>query len=515
MSGDASVDALIAAAEGEAGAGRPEVARSLLRTALGSRPDDLRLLFAAGIMALRAGAPTDAVALLRTVTERLPGVPAATAAYARALCAAGRPILAERVAREGLRADPGALVLRDALARALADRLDHDGACAVYEEILALRPDDPGPMAGLAEAHAHAGRLAVAMDWYARAIAAAPADEAILRLNRATVRLAAGDAAGGWADWAFRLDPGRGRAVVRDHRLPRWTGAPLRGGLLVGAEQGIGEQVLFAACLPRVADRVEGALVLEAHPRLVPLFRRSLPGWSVHPFDQREEGPPPVFGYGWLADAPAVAAHAEIGSLPGLLGLDLAVPPARSAWLVPDPDRRAALRARYRALGPGPVIGLTWRSRNRVHGAAKSLEIADVAAIVRARPDAVFVSLQYGAHRGDREALERLGARIHVDPDVDALTDLDAHLAQVAAVDLVVGASNTALHLAAAAGRPVWVLAPCGRGLLWYWGHAGEAARWYAGVRVFRQTADGSWAGPVAAVVRDLVASPSFEGITD
>lgn len=515
MPDDATVDALIAAAEGEAGAGRPGVAFGRLRAGLRARPDDLRLLFAAGTMALRAGLPEDAVALLRTVAERLPGMPAATAAYVRALCAAGRPAVAERVAREALRAGPAVPVLLDALARALADRLDHDGACAAYEEILAVRPDDPGAMAGLAEAHAHAGRLDRAMAWYARAIAAAPEEAAPLRLARATVRLAAGDAAGGWADWAARLDPGRGRAVVREHGLPRWTGAPLAGGLLIGAEQGIGEQVLFAACLPAVAERVAGALVLEAHPRLVPLFRRSFPDWSVHPFDQREEGPPPVFGYGWLAAAPAVEAHAEIGSLPGLLGLGLATPPGRSAWLVPDPDRRAALRARYRALGPGPVIGLTWRSRNRTHGAAKSLGVADLAAIVRARPDAVFVSLQYGAHRGDREALERLGARIHVDPDVDALTDLDAHLAQIAAVDLVVGASNTALHLAAAAGRPVWVLAPCGRGLLWYWGDTGGAARWYAGVRVFRQAGDGSWAGAVAAVVRALDTLAPFEGGTD
>lgn len=510
MPDDATVAALIAAAEGEADAGRPGAALARLRQGLGAHPDDLRLRFATGLMALRAGAPEEAVALLRTVAEGIPGLPAATAAYARALCAAGRPAVAERVARMGLRAAPAAPLLLDALARARADRLDHDGACAVYEAILAGRPDDPGAMAGLAEAHAHAGRLDAAMGWYARAIAADPGAAPALRLNRATVRLAAGDA-GGWDDWACRLDPARGRSVARDHRLPRWTGAPLRGGLLVGAEQGIGEQVLFAACLPRVAERVEGARVLEVHPRLVPLFRRSLPDWSVHPFDQRADGPPPVFGYGWLADAPPVAAHVEIGSLPGLLGLDLATPPARSPWLVPDPDRRAALRARYRALGDGPVIGLTWRSRNRMHGAAKSLDVADLAAIVRSRPDAVFVSLQYGAHGGDREALERLGARIHFDPDVDALTDLDAHLAQVAAVDLAVGASNTALHLAAAAGRPVWVLAPCGRGLLWYWGDAGGTARWYAGVRVFRQARDGSWAGAVGAVAGTLAADPPLE----
>lgn len=491
----------IAAADALVAAGRTGEAMALLRTALAARRDDPTLLFAAGCTALRAGEPTEATALLRAAADRLPGAPPVIAALARALAASGRPDLGAVEARRGLRAHPGSAPLREALAVALDVRGDHDGAVTLWTDLAAGRPDDPGVATALAEALAHAGRSAEATAWFDRALAVAPGDPQI-RLNRATLRLAAGDA-GGWADWEARLDPALGRAPVRDHGLPRWDGGPLDGGLLVEAEQGIGEQVLFAACLPAVAARVRG-IVLECHPRLVPIFRRSFPAVAVRPFDLRDEGPPPVFGHGWLADAPPVARHAEIGSLPALLGTGLAAPPATVPFLVPDPARTAALRARWRALGPGPVVGLTWRSRNARHGAAKSLSPEDLAPLARARPDAVFVALQYGVHRGDLEAFARAGLRLHVDPDVDPLVDLDAHLAQTAAVDVAVGASNTALHLAAAVGRPVWALVAGGRGQLWYWGDAGEGARWYAGVRVLRQGRAGSWSEPVGRAAEAL-----------
>lgn len=454
---------------------------------------------------MRAGLPQEAVLLLEAAAGRLP-VPPVVAAHARALSAAGRPERGEAVARRGLRAAPGAAVLLEALAIALAEREDHDQACAVLLDLLADRPGDPALLVRLAEAHAHAGRTEEAMGWFDRALSVAPGDPDI-RLTRATFRLAAGDA-GGWADWEARLDPALGRAVMRDHALPRWDGTTLDGALLVAAEQGIGEQVLFAACLPAVAARVRG-IVLECHPRLVPIFGRSFRDVAVRPFDLRGEGPPPVFGYGWLAGAPPVVRHAEIGSLPVLLGTGLATPPATGPFLVPEPERTAALRARYRALGDGPVIGLTWNSRNARHGPAKSLKPADLAPVARARPDAIFVSLQYGAHQGDVDVFARLGLRLHLDPDVDALADLDAHLAQVAAVDLVLGASNTALHLAAAAGRPVWALIAGGRGQLWYWGDAGDTAGWYAGVRVFRQIRPGSWTEPVGHAAGALAALPA------
>jgi hypothetical protein len=58
--------------------------------------------------------------------------------------------------------------------------------------------------------------------------------------------------------------------VLRDKRL------------LVYAEQGLGDQIMFASCLPDLLPQV-GGCVVECAPRLVPIFRRSFPAARIEP----------------------------------------------------------------------------------------------------------------------------------------------------------------------------------------------------------------------------------------
>ena len=73
------------------------------------------------------------------------------------------------------------------------------------------------------------------------------------------------------------------------------------------------------------------------------------------------------------------------------------------------------------------------------------------------------------------------------------LADMDALLAQVAALDLVITTSQTVAHVAGGLGVPVWVLLPRGGGLLWYWFLEGERSPFYASARLFRQAVRGGW----------------------
>ena len=67
--------------------------------------------------------------------------------------------------------------------------------------------------------------------------------------------------------------------------MAAWTGGSLKKKrLLVRAEQGVGDQILFASLIPDLAARADaegGSVVLECEPRLVPLFARSFPGVTV------------------------------------------------------------------------------------------------------------------------------------------------------------------------------------------------------------------------------------------
>ena len=75
---------------------------------------------------------------------------------------------------------------------------------------------------------------------------------------------------------------GQGAGVTGEQRLAAWTGDSLKKKrLLVRAEQGVGDQIMFAGLIPDLAARAKaegGSVMLECEPRLVPLFARSFPG---------------------------------------------------------------------------------------------------------------------------------------------------------------------------------------------------------------------------------------------
>ena len=74
--------------------------------------------------------------------------------------------------------------------------------------------------------------------------------------------------------------------------LPRWSGQPLNDGrLVILGEQGIGDQIMFASCLPDVAQEGVSA-TLFCEERLVDLFARSFPSLEVRNLDTRERAAP-------------------------------------------------------------------------------------------------------------------------------------------------------------------------------------------------------------------------------
>ncbi|BBK34626.1 hypothetical protein EDC65_2884 [Stella humosa] len=271
-------------------------------------------------------------------------------------------------------------------------------------------------------------------------------------------------------------------APPRPFPQPAWKGeaAPDRT-LLVWGEQGLGEEIWASALLAEAAARV-GRVVLECAPRLAALFARSFPAFTVA---ARQDPPAPE----------AMAADIQCGAVDLLRALDARAfshaPPLRA-----DPAAAAGIRARYRRMGSGPIVGLSWRSANRRAAAAKSSSLADWGPIL-ARP-AVFIDLQYGDTDGDRAmARTALGVDIHRDPAIDPLGDLDGVAAQVAALDAVVTVSNTTAHVAGGLGVPSAVLLARGRGQVWSWFDG--ATPWYAGQRICRQERAGDWQPAIQA----------------
>lgn len=301
----------------------------------------------------------------------------------------------------------------------------------------------------------------------------------------------------GWPLYKIRLDAqGKLKELkVFDSILPKWDGTYLPDQrILVWGEQGVGDQVLYGSMLPEVQARA-GSVIFLCDKRLFPLFERSLPGLQL-----RKLNPKRAAEFRNEADV-----QISLGDLGATLRPNFDAFPAPKPYLKPDPDRVAVFRQRYQAYGKRLIVGFTWRS-NAPTGIYKSASLLDWAPVLQ-QQDVLFVNLQYGDTAEDRRMLrERLGVEMLHDETVDPLKDLDAFAAQAAAVDLVIGGSNSGQHIAAATGTPCWIAVPSGVGRLWYWFLDRTDSPWYRDVRLFRQPPGryDDWRAPIAAMANRL-----------
>jgi ADP-heptose:LPS heptosyltransferase len=73
----------------------------------------------------------------------------------------------------------------------------------------------------------------------------------------------------------------------------------------------------------------------------------------------------------------------------------------------------------------------------------------------------------------------------------------------VALCDLVITVDTSLAHLAAAMGRPTWILLPFAPD--WRWMLGRDHSAWYPDARLYRQPAASDWDSVVARVREDLV----------
>src|SRR5262249_23299975 len=115
------------------------------------------------------------------------------------------------------------------------------------------------------------GRYDEAVAQYERMLAADP-QGVEARWHRGLVRLSLGDFVRGWDDCEARKLRGPEWPWRTPPPLPEWNGAALdSGALLVYGEQGVGDEIMFASCVPD-AIRAAPKCVVECDPRLEGLF---------------------------------------------------------------------------------------------------------------------------------------------------------------------------------------------------------------------------------------------------
>lgn len=255
--------------------------------------------------------------------------------------------------------------------------------------------------------------------------------------------------------------------------------------VLVHAEQGLGDIILFGSCVPDLLARGVRCTV-EVPQRLAGLFRRSFPDANIIAHEPNDTA------LDWLSAAPDVDRHVPIGSLPRLFRRAPADFPQRPSFLRADPTRVAHWRRQLDDSRSARAIkvGIAWRGGLATTGRVeRSIDALTLAAAL-AELDVQLVCLQYGNVGADLEAVHAtLGLEVH--PGLSGFGDLDELAALTCACDAVITVCSTQAHLTGALGRPGAVLVPSAAN--WRYGSSGSTMPWYPTLELIRQTTPGEW----------------------
>ena len=293
--------------------------------------------------------------------------------------------------------------------------------------------------------------------------------------------LALGEWATGWDNYEAQLG-GKFRKETQYQNEDRWDGTPGKT-LVVYGEQGIGDEILYASCVPDAAK--DTRLILECDRRLEGLFSRSFPNVEVH--GTRREAAP------WLQNVD-VEARASIGTLPKFYRRKASDFPG-TPYLVADPERVMQWRALFDSWGKRPKIGLCWTGGSKHNRpGARAIGLEAFRPLIESM-DADFISLQY---KDPTAEIEASGLPVKHYRRAAESDDYDDTAGLVGALDMVLGVHTSVHHLAGAMGVPGVILVP--NQTLWLYENDFP---WYGSARLFRQAKGETWPQTIKRMVKD------------
>jgi tetratricopeptide (TPR) repeat protein len=352
-----------------------------------------------------------------------------------------------------------------------------DDAIANYQQALKLKRDYVEAYNNLGSISELQGKLAEAVAHYKQALAFNP-DHAGAKLNLALLQLLLGDIAGGFNNYEWRW---HSFCTPRGFTQPQWRGEPLNGArILLHAEQGLGDTLQFLRFLPMV-QAAGGSVILEVQ---APLKRIAAQLNGILTLVTCGE---PLPSFDW---------QCPLMSLPSALGITSTTIPTPGSYLsVPEDALRKADTLPWPA--QGLKVGIAWAGNaSHTKDRYRSLPLALLKPMLQTE-GIHFYSLQMGPGTAQLTACEEPITNLR-----DVIEDMADTAALMTHLDLVIAVDTSVVHLAAALGKPVWVMLPSAPD--WRWLLNREDSPWYPTMRLFRQPKLNDWTAVVHRVCGQL-----------
>ncbi|TNE66514.1 MAG: tetratricopeptide repeat protein [Alphaproteobacteria bacterium] len=342
-----------------------------------------------------------------------------------------------------------------------------EAADVFYEESLRLNPRNFKALSNYALSQGARVHLDKALDLFERAIALKP-DNPEPRVGAAVLLFHKGMLDKGWDYYDYRYSGRRkqNQSQIFTHGVPEWDGSSLEGKtLLVAAEQGIGDEVMFGNYLPFLYDQAE-KLIISCDRRLVSIYQRRFPDAIV---ERYRDGFHQGYRYRSVvevekakrAGALTIDASIRIGSAARYAWRSTAdIKPHPEGFLIADPERAREFREQLAGVSARPKVGIAWRSGftgvGRTNGYA---DIEDMGPLFALKDQVDFVCLQYDNCKDElARARDMFGVDVIQFDDVDLKGDIEANLAIMDNLDVMVAAHTAPAHFAMSLGRPTILL---------------------------------------------------------
>jgi tetratricopeptide (TPR) repeat protein len=352
-----------------------------------------------------------------------------------------------------------------------------DEAVDSFDKALALKPDYAEAYNNRGGALQDLSRFEEAIADFDKALALRPGF-AGAHVNKSYCLLKTGRFEQGFRlyEWRHQL---KRPADIRSFGQPLWLGQEdiSNATVFIHCEQGIGDTIQFCRYGKLLKERGANVIMSVQQP-LFALLKQSSVAVNIIGPDEI----PSAFDY-----------HCPMMSLPLAFGTQLQTIPLERRYIASDESLLKAWEARL----PPPTkkrVGIVWRG-NPAHRNDHNRSFALPLFATLFGDDAHWISLQKELSPGDSAALAEF-------PQVGRLghqfQDFSDTAAAVDNLDLVIAVDTGVAHLAAALGKPVWILLPFNAD--WRWLTDRDDSPWYPTVRLFRQTEIGSWSDVIARV---------------
>ncbi len=174
----------------------------------------------------------------------------------------------------------------------------------------------------------------------------------VARWHRSTILLMQGKFDQGWDEYENRVSATD--YPIRQPNITLWTGSSLKNkSILVYAEQGIGDEIMFASCFPDLINHAQH-VVIDCAKKLEATFARSFPGATVRGASQLDSLED-------LVEASGVDVAMPAGNLPFHFRKKWEEFPKHNGYITADKNRIAFWGDRLAALGPGLKVGISWK----------------------------------------------------------------------------------------------------------------------------------------------------------